>query len=66
MKDETQALVMNNNGYFGEEVSSSKFSHLLASKDRDFLLSPSGAQVLHLSLVFFFLQRQSEHPLGNS
>jgi hypothetical protein len=41
------------NGNFVEEeeaVSSFKFSHLLASKDRDFLLSPSGAQVF-----FFFL-----------
>jgi hypothetical protein len=46
--------IVNNNGNFVEEeeeaISSFKFSHLLASKDRDFLLSPSGAQVF-----FFFL-----------
>jgi hypothetical protein len=39
--------IVNNNGNFVEEeeeaISSFKFSHLLASKDRDFLLSPSGA-----------------------
>lgn len=48
MKDGTEALV-NNNGHCEEEqVSSLKLSHLLASKDRDFLLAPSGAQVLFL------------------
>lgn len=31
-------------------VSSSRISCLLASKDRDYLLSPSGNQVLSLSL----------------
>jgi hypothetical protein len=46
MKGGTQAVV-NSNGNFVEEeaVSSFKFSHLLASKDRDFLLSPTGTQV---------------------
>jgi hypothetical protein len=45
------------NGNFVEEeeaVSSFKFSHLLASKDRDFLLSPSGAQVFFSSLSHHF------------
>lgn len=42
MKDGTRALV-NSNGNFGE-ISSSRLS-LLASKDRDFLLSPTGTQV---------------------
>jgi len=48
----TQAVV-NSNGNFVEEeaVSSFKFSHLLASKDRDFLLSPTGTQVLYLSIA---------------
>ncbi|MCI53570.1 nucleoredoxin, partial [Trifolium medium] len=49
--------VVNNNGNFVEEeeeaVSSFKFSHLLASKDRDFLLSPSGAQVFFSPLSPF-------------
>ncbi|OIW14809.1 hypothetical protein TanjilG_05430 [Lupinus angustifolius] len=42
MKDETQAHPLSHNDYFGE-VSSSRFS-LLASKDRNFLLSPNGGQ----------------------
>lgn len=50
----TQAVV-NSNGNFVEEeeeeaVSSFKFSYLLASKDRDFLLSSTGTQVLYLSI----------------
>lgn len=57
MKDGTQAQ---NNGNFGE-VSRSKFSELLATRDRDFLLSPTGAQVLSVSLTIL-----SQHPLGNS
>ncbi|XP_073224986.1 probable nucleoredoxin 2 isoform X2 [Cicer arietinum] len=45
MKDGTRAPV-SNNGYFGgEQISTSKFSQLLASSHRDFLLSPTGAQV---------------------
>ncbi|KAK7310990.1 hypothetical protein RJT34_08824 [Clitoria ternatea] len=43
MKDGTRVVVSDNG--ISEELSVSKFSHLLASKDRDFLLSPSGAQV---------------------
>jgi hypothetical protein len=50
--------IVNNNGNFVEEeeeaISSFKFSHLLASKDRDFLLSPSGAQVFFSSLSHHF------------
>ncbi|KHN09060.1 Putative nucleoredoxin 2 [Glycine soja] len=38
MKDGAQ-VVVNDNGNYG------KFSHLLASQDRDYLLSPTGAQV---------------------
>ncbi|KAH1123795.1 hypothetical protein AAZX31_06G020300 [Glycine max] len=38
MKDGAQ-VVLNDNGNYG------KFSHLLASQDRDYLLSPTGAQV---------------------
>ncbi|KAK7283430.1 hypothetical protein RIF29_12944 [Crotalaria pallida] len=41
MKDDTQDAPVNNNG---EVFTSSMFS-LLASKDRDFLLSPTGSQV---------------------
>ena len=44
MKDGAPQVVMNHNGNHG------KFSHLLASQDRDYLLSPTGAQVLYLSL----------------
>ncbi|TKY75279.1 nucleoredoxin 2 [Spatholobus suberectus] len=44
MKDGTKVVVVNDNGNSGK-VSTSKFSHLLASQDRDFLLSPTGAQV---------------------
>ncbi|RDX96347.1 RNA pseudouridine synthase 2, chloroplastic, partial [Mucuna pruriens] len=47
MKTETEdgtQVVVNDNGNSGK-VSISKFSHLLASQDRDFLLSPTGAQV---------------------
>ena len=40
MKDGAQ-VVLNDNGNYG------KFSHLLASQDRDYLLSPTGAQVLY-------------------
>ncbi|XP_020219816.1 probable nucleoredoxin 2 [Cajanus cajan] len=43
MKDGTQ-VVVHDNGNSGK-VSISKFSHLLASQDRDFLLSPTGSQV---------------------
>ncbi|KAI4336742.1 hypothetical protein L6164_015231 [Bauhinia variegata] len=39
LKDETQALEN------GKDFSSSRFSCLLATKDRDFLLSPTGLQV---------------------
>ncbi|KAG5033776.1 hypothetical protein AAZX31_04G020300 [Glycine max] len=39
MKDGAPQVVMNHNGNHG------KFSHLLASQDRDYLLSPTGAQV---------------------
>jgi hypothetical protein len=49
MKDDFQALVLNTNGD-SQQLSSSRFSSLLASKDRDYLLSPTGAQVLSLSL----------------
>ncbi|KAI4316985.1 hypothetical protein L6164_024902 [Bauhinia variegata] len=41
MKHGTQPLVNGNS----EDFSSSRFSSLLATKDRDFLLSPTGAQV---------------------
>ncbi|KAE9609448.1 hypothetical protein Lalb_Chr08g0246261 [Lupinus albus] len=51
MKDDTEADEVSNNGYFGE-VSNSRFSSLLTSKDRDFLLSPNGAQVLSLTPLF--------------
>lgn len=46
MKDDFQALVLNGDS---QQLSSSRFSSLLASKDRDYLLSPTGAQVLSLS-----------------
>lgn len=49
MKDETQAVV-NDNSHNG------KFSHLLASQDRDYLLSPTGAQVLYLSHISLVCQ----------
>ncbi|XP_059460542.1 probable nucleoredoxin 2 isoform X2 [Corylus avellana] len=42
MKDDFQALVLNGDS---QQLSSSRFSSLLASKDRDYLLSPTGAQV---------------------
>lgn len=52
MKDGTETVVINNGNFVEEtegegevELSSCKFSHLLASKDRDFLLSSTGAQV---------------------
>lgn len=48
MKDGAPQVVMNHNGNHG------KFSHLLASQDRDYLLSPTGAQVLYLSLSQLF------------
>lgn len=55
MKDGTRAPV-SNNGYFGgEQISTSKFSQLLASSHRDFLLSPTGAQVLRPSFSLFFV-----------
>lgn len=50
MKDDFQALVLNGDS---QQLSSSRFSSLLASKDRDYLLSPTGAQVLSLSLHSF-------------
>ena len=50
MKDDFQALVLNANGGDSQQLSSSRFSSLLASKDRDFLLSPTRAQVLSFSL----------------
>lgn len=43
MKDGTETVVVNNGNFVEEEER--KFSHLLASKDRDFLLSPTGVQV---------------------
>ncbi|KAF7829531.1 putative nucleoredoxin 2 [Senna tora] len=43
MKDETQPSL--NNGTFTQYFSTSRFSSLLATKDRDFLISPTGAQV---------------------
>jgi hypothetical protein len=46
MKDGFQALTNGDH----EEFSSSRFSSLLESKDRDYLLSSTGAQVLSLSL----------------
>lgn len=54
MKDETQPSI-NNGNLSLPHLSSSRFSSLLATKDRDFLLSPTGAQVL-LSLTCSFLQ----------
>lgn len=46
MKKEVETVVINNGNFVEEEeLSSCKFSHLLASKDRDFLLSSTGAQV---------------------
>lgn len=42
MKDDLEALALNGDP---QRVSSSRFSSLLASKDRDYLLSPNGAQV---------------------
>lgn len=47
MKDDLEALALNGDP---QQVSSSRFSSLLASKDRDYLLSPNGAQVLSHSL----------------
>ncbi|XP_027355338.1 probable nucleoredoxin 2 [Abrus precatorius] len=47
MKDGSTRVMVRGNGNSGE-VSISKFSHLLASKDRDYLLSPTGVQV-HVS-----------------
>ena len=38
------------NGDYEEQVSSSRFSSLLESRDRDYLLSSTGLQVLFLSL----------------
>jgi len=42
MKHEAQAVVNN-------ICNTGKFSQLLASQDRDYLLSPTGSQVLYLS-----------------
>ncbi|KAK7351774.1 hypothetical protein VNO77_11465 [Canavalia gladiata] len=44
MKDGTHVVLVNDNGNSAQD-SISKFSNLLTSKDRDFLLSPTGAQV---------------------
>ena len=38
------------NGHLGNMSSISRFSSLLVSKDRDFLLSPTGSQVLYFSI----------------
>lgn len=45
-----------------DKVSSSRFMSLLASKDRDYLLSPTGSQVLSLSLSTVEVSRASYHP----
>lgn len=47
MNDDFRAMLNGDSG----QVSSSRISSLLASKDRDYLLSSNGAQVLSLSLV---------------
>ena len=51
MKEVTQSVVKDNGNSGSGEVSSLRFSHLLASKDRDFLLSPTGAQVLSFPII---------------
>ena len=42
------------NGDYEEQVSSSRFSSLLESRDRDYLLTSTGLQVLFLSLHIKF------------
>ena len=51
MNDGAQAVMANGNS---DDFLRSRFSSLLATKDRDFLLSPTGAQVLSLELFVTF------------
>jgi len=68
MKDDFQALPLNGES---QQLSSSRFSSLLASKDRDYLISSTGAQVLSpplslslsLSPWMFYMGNQMKHIL---